>query len=273
MTQEPSTVEQAVARALRDNLGTLQNTARELEQAVADLVSACASSRPTNALPPLVRAQTSAASLAAALEVLSRFVATSLAPRRLPAEEAVMRAVAAAAPAREETAEAMEEMTAEGAPVAVEQPGVGVVTPPPAEVAAQPEVTPPAEEEVVAAPARAVAAAAPAPAPPVEEVFDVSKLPAEEQEMHRRANRVAKVSMQDIKMLKPDAVKQGRENRDICIRVRDDLDKARKEYDRRFRPILKHPVDYFYHWAVEILANGDAEALGEYPYPSPVIRR
>jgi hypothetical protein len=50
------------------------------------------------------------------------------------------------------------------------------------------------------------------------------------------------------------------------------MDKARKEYDRRFKTIQDHPVDYFHDWMVEILAEGDPEALGEYPYPSPVLR-
>ena len=103
--------------------------------------------------------------------------------------------------------------------------------------------------------------------------FDVSNLPVEEQELHRRANRVAKVSMQDIKMLRPEQVRLGREHKDLCVRLRDEIEKAHKEYSRRFRPILDHPMDYFYHWMVEILADGDPEALGEYPYSSPVLRR
>src|SRR5438094_3505836 len=78
MAQEPNAVEQAIARALRDNLEHIQRTSDELHHAVNDVVSACASNRPANALPPLLRAQTSAASLAAALEVLSRFVAMSM---------------------------------------------------------------------------------------------------------------------------------------------------------------------------------------------------
>src|SRR5499425_576106 len=78
MAQEPTAVEQAIARALRENLERIQRTSDELHHAVNDIVSACASNRPTNALPPLLRAQTSAASLTAALEVLSRFVAMSL---------------------------------------------------------------------------------------------------------------------------------------------------------------------------------------------------
>jgi len=119
--------------------------------------------------------------------------------------------------------------------------------------------------------------AAPPPAEEVveevsEEAFDLGSLPREEQELHRRANRVAKVAMQDIKLLQPKEVRLGREHKDICVRLRVDIDKARKEYDRRFRAIQDHPVDYFYDWMVEILADGDPQALGEYPYPSPVLR-
>src|SRR5260370_36013298 len=66
MAQEPSAAEQAIGRALRDNLERIQRTSDELHHAVSDVVSACASNRPTNALPPLLRAQTSPASLAAA---------------------------------------------------------------------------------------------------------------------------------------------------------------------------------------------------------------
>jgi len=73
--------------------------------------------------------------------------------------------------------------------------------------------------------------------------------------------------MQDIKLLRPNDVQLGREHKDICERLRSDLDKARKEYDRRFRAIQDHPVDYFRRWMVDILAEGNVEALGEYPYP------
>ena len=91
-------------------------------------------------------------------------------------------------------------------------------------------------------------------------------VPADAEFDHRRANRVAKVSMQDIKMLRPEQVRLGREHKDICIRLKDDIEKAHREYDRRFKPIMDHPVDYFYRWLVEILAEGDASALGDYPY-------
>ena len=83
MAADPNSVEQAVSRTLRDNLEKIQRTADELHQAVNDMVAACASSRASNALPSMLRAQTSAASLSATLEVLSRFVTSALqsAPR------------------------------------------------------------------------------------------------------------------------------------------------------------------------------------------------
>lgn len=63
-----------------------------------------------------------------------------------------------------------------------------------------------------------------------------------------------------------------REHNDICDRLHSEIDKARKEYDHRFRAIQDHPVDYFHRWMVEILAGGNIEALCEYPYPSPALR-
>jgi len=258
--QEPTAVEQAIARALRDNLERLQRAAEEMHHAVNDVVSACASNRPTNALPPLLRAQTAAASLNASLEVLSRFVTVALQPaQRSPFDAEIARlsaAVAVEAPA--------------SAPEPV-RPSPSVPKP----LAAAPAAPAPsrAPAPVVEAPtAHSTVEFEPAPLPVVEEApetaadFDVNHLSAEEQELHRRANRVAKVSMQDIKMLRPEQVRLGRENKDICIRLKDDIEKAHREYDRRFKPIMDHPVDYFYKWLVEILAEGDASALGEYPY-------
>jgi hypothetical protein len=248
-------LEDAVSRALRDNLAPLQRTADELHQAYADLVASCSSSRPTNALPAMLRAQTAASALAAGLSVLSNFVAVALNPRdgNGAGEAAETRASETqAAVAEPEPAPATPEASATAEPESESAEELPLV---PVEAEAPVEVAAPAPAKTKAAPA-----------------FDVASLSSEVQELHRRANRVAKVAMQDIKLLRPNDVRLGRENKDICNRLRSDLDKARKEYDRRFRAILDHPVDYFHRWLVEILAEGDNEALGEYPYPSPVLR-
>lgn len=387
MTQRPQPSEQAlenaVSRALRDNLIPLQRTADELQQAYSDLVAACSSSRPSNALPAMLRAQTAASSLAAGLSVLSNFLAVAFNPNQQhgwdaqPAPSPVAVAAASAAEIAEteapaaapvpqsyvESADVRDEVPIEvpyeshaEAPVEVRDEAreevrddvhaeeirdVYPVAPPeshvelreevPAETHAEvapeaaimhaPDVPPEfddsaarqpqeqpvldstpilAAEEIVydAAPpppspdlripespfpARSVeeaieaslqfSNAAPSPpASPESPAFDISTLPPDLQDLHRRANRVAKVAMQDIKLLRPKDVRLGRENKDICQRLRSDLDKARKEYDRRCHAILDHPVDYFHRWMVEILAEGDEESLGEYPYPSPVLR-
>lgn len=217
-------LDDAVSRALRENLAPLQSTTDDFDKAFADFVAACSSSRPSNALPALLRAQTAAAALAAGLAALSNFVTFALKPRSHGAPHDVPGA-------------AIEASTAETSEPAL------------------------VEESI-----------APAPASVAPREFKVAALSADLQELHRRANRVAKVTMQDIKLLRPKDVQLGRENKDVCQRLRSDLDKARKEYDRRFRAIQDHPVDYFHDWMVEILGEGDSEALGEYPYPSPVLR-
>jgi len=245
MSNEPNAVEQAVIRALRDTLERLKLNSDELHHAVSDVIAACSSNRPANALPPLLRAQTAAASLTAALEVLSRFITTTLQPgTRSPIEAEISRLTAAVA------VEAPMAPPAPVRPVAVPQP-----------MAATPAARPAAP-----APVAIPHIPEPEPEPELEPEFDVNRLTPEETELHRRANRVAKVSMQDIKMLRPEQVRLGRENKDLCLRLKDDIEKAHREYDRRFKPIMDHPVDYFYRWMVEILAEGDAAALGEYPY-------
>jgi hypothetical protein len=269
MAQEPNVtnpLEQIVSRALRDNLERIQRTSDELHQAVADVVAACSSAKPTNALPPMLRAQTSAASLGAGLEVLSRFIAVTLQPGPRTPFEADIARLAGSAAVLETTPTAHEPAAtaAKGSkPAAAHKPA-----PPP------PVVEEIAEPETVAAESLEIEAA-PVAAGESEEAagFSVDRLSPEEQELHRRANRVAKVSMQDIKMLHPDKVKLGRQHKDLCNRLRDDIEKAHREYDRRFKPIMDHPVDYFYRWMVEILAEGDANALGEYPYATTGTRQ
>jgi hypothetical protein len=268
MTQDPNppnSMEQAVSRALRENLERLKRSSDELHQAVGDVVAACSSSKPTNAIPSMLRAQTAAASLSAVLDVLSRFVAIALQPGQRSPYEAEMARLAGIAVA-EQPATPQRPQPSIPVPMAPKAQRAPVAPPPLLEPEPELElVTEPLPEENELDIAAEAADAATAQAE-YEGEFDVNRLSPEEQELHRRANRVAKVSMQDIKMLRPEQVRLGREKKDLCIRLKDDIEKAHREYDRRFKPIMDHPVDYFYRWMVEILADGDPHALGEYPY-------
>jgi hypothetical protein len=410
MPADPSNVERAVSRTLRDSLERMQRTAKELDQAVSDFVAACASNRPANALPSMMRAQTASASLSATLEVLSRFVTSSLqpadravaepleetktvaaqvdvlpetvglAPAQANAAESVTAEIPAAAheahevfaagpqaiewPTAPESTEWSEAHESHDAPVQAEpfepelppaemrepesqeielQGAESLALEPPPDPALEPIIESALSENVSAMPdAIEPLASWSAPEQPTEPVaaeaaagefaadgiveeaelaaevdeataieeskiieqaiaggiaklselqmaepvgvaqavelsdapgFDVALLSEDERELHRRASRVAKVSMQDIKLLQPQQVIVGRENKDLCIRLHEEIERAHKEYGRRFKPIMSHPVDYFYDWMVEILAAGDPSALGEYPYQTPALRR
>jgi uncharacterized damage-inducible protein DinB len=313
MAVDPNGIEQAVSRTLRDNLEKIQRTVDELHQSVNDLVSACASSRPSNALPSMIRAQTTAASLTSTLDILSRLVTGAMqssfrpqyepepvyvpsihppippapfeqpepAALHLKAESPWGLPAPSIEPAAEPPAFSAADLTAKSDfPPVVEMPPMAEFAPSmepvflsePVQVFAVEHVAEPiAEIEAEAEPPAAFAEPPASELAEAEPKFNLDSLLPEEQELHRRAYRVAKVSMQDIKMLRPEDVRVGRENKDLCIRLRDDIEKAHKEYDRRFQSIQSHPVDYFYDWMVEILGGGDAQTLGEYPYPSPVM--
>ena len=312
MTRGSQDVEKAVSRTLRETLNTLQRTAEDLNQALNDLIAACGSTRSTNALPPILRAHTAAASLAASLEVLSRFVASSASSPAVgglseeddasptPAGVSSRQEIPATPAKRGRTAAPPISAAPDAATVPNMSEDLSPVQEPAVEDLATAEVEPQIDstsaqtfgrggasdlaeqhsasfrefsQEISAGPAGQAAINPIEELPAASASFDISTLQPEEQDLHRRANRVAKVSMQDIKMLRPNEVRLGREHKDICLRLRDDIEKAHKEYDRRFQSILVHPVDYFYDWMVEILGEGDPAALGEYPYPSPVLRR
>jgi len=311
MTPDSSSMDQAVSRAIRSNLESLQRQSEELHQAVADLISACGSSRPANALSATLRAQSAAAALGASLEVLGRFIASvGQSPRRgddySPREMETVREIpvpaptplpmsVVSAPISEPTpiSEAADISSAENnfsapppttidgskydsAPVGavvedeevseVEEPSLPQQEFPVQESTVHESIEESLPETVAEIPSNGASTTDTA-------AFDVASLPQDQQEMHRRANRVAKVSMQDIQLLKPKQVQEGREQHDICIRLKDEIGKARKEYERRFQPILGHGVDYFYHWMVEVLGKGDPETLGEYPYSSQPVQQ
>src|SRR6202000_3413580 len=145
-SNSPSAIEQLVSRALRDNLERIQRTSDELHQAVSDVVAACGSTKPANALPPMLRAQTSAASLSAALEVLTRFVAVSLQPGpRSPFEAEISKIASSLAtpPAPEAAPAPVAPKASAPAPAAAEH----IAPPPPPPVVAEPVAAAPVIEQ------------------------------------------------------------------------------------------------------------------------------
>ena len=119
-----------------------------------------------------------------------------------------------------------------------------------------------AETAVAASPPVEAAPAAPA-------VVEVESLPEELKELHKKAKRFAKVTVQDLAMYKKNEIAKGLENRDLYKRLKDEIDRSKVTYDKRFEKIAEHNIDYLYDEIVRVLTKDDPGALGDYPYPTP----
>jgi hypothetical protein len=121
----------------------------------------------------------------------------------------------------------------------------------------------PASDLVTIAPA---AAREPAPAPkPTWE-----SLPLEEQQIHLRAQRFARVQVAEMRLFDADAVQAGRSRRDIYGHVRERIDAARKSFHEQFFATCPSMVDYLHLEVVRTLANDDSDLLGK-DYPGPLV--
>lgn len=120
--------------------------------------------------------------------------------------------------------------------------------PPPAPVAAQPE--PPA-----AVPAPPKAAAAPAGS-------DISDLSPEDQEVHKKAKRFAKLLVDEIRLYNKAKVDEGRQNKDIYERLQEDIDKSRSTYEKRYSSTAAGSANYFTAEVIRILADNDVSLMG-----------
>ena len=102
-----------------------------------------------------------------------------------------------------------------------------------------------------AAPARAAATAAPA-----------APLTPELQKAHEDAKRFARLVVSEIKLYNETKVNEGRRQKDLYERLKEDIERGRQMYGERVAPAIRDSTNYFYDELVRILAGGDAGALG-----------
>jgi len=141
---------------------------------------------------------------------------------------------------------------------------------------AMPELAPRPANGDSAAPASAAAslasatAASPAPVAfaPKEEIAP-SPAPSSgaaanggDDELHRKARRFAKLLVDEIKLYNQAKVAEGKLNHDLYDRLRDDIDKSRATYDRRYAQSAVAGADYFVQELVRNLADGNPALLG-----------
>jgi len=103
-------------------------------------------------------------------------------------------------------------------------------------------------------PQQAAAAAAPVPA---------AAAPAtEEDELHKKARRFAKLLVEEIKLYNQPRVVEGKHKRDLYDRLREDIEKSRMTYQKRYGETPVAAADYFNQELIRVLADNDVSLMG-----------
>ncbi|MGQ9494869.1 MAG: hypothetical protein ACUVRY_01185 [Thermoanaerobaculaceae bacterium] len=84
----------------------------------------------------------------------------------------------------------------------------------------------------------------------------------EEQRKHEEAKRFARLLVSEIRLYNEQAVQEGKANRDLYARLKEDIDRSREMYEQRIPAEVRSVSDYFYEELVRTLADGDPDALG-----------
>lgn len=84
----------------------------------------------------------------------------------------------------------------------------------------------------------------------------------EDAKKHDEARRFARLLVSEIKLYNESKVEQGRRNKDLYERLKEDIDRSRQMYDERITEDVRKVSNYFYDELVRILADGSAESLG-----------
>jgi hypothetical protein len=113
-------------------------------------------------------------------------------------------------------------------------------------------------------PPMAAAAAAPASSAPATPAGgpDLNGLSAEDQEVHKKARRFAKLLVDEIKLYNQKKVDEGKKNHDLYTRLKEDIDKSRQTYEKRWGGSAAGSANYFQAELVRILADNDATLMG-----------
>lgn len=117
---------------------------------------------------------------------------------------------------------------------------------------AEPE---PAQELVEVARAGAAAASAPATDP-------FAGLSAEDADTHRKAQRFARLLVDEIKLYNQAKVAEGRRNKDLYDRLKEDIEKSRATFQKRYGSTAAASGDYFQKEVVRSLAEDDLSVMG-----------
>ena len=81
-------------------------------------------------------------------------------------------------------------------------------------------------------------------------------------EIHRKAQRFARLLMDDIKLYNQAKVSEGRKHKDLYDRLKEDIEKSRATYFKRYGNTAAGAADYFNQELIRSLAEDDVSLLG-----------
>jgi hypothetical protein len=191
---------------------------------------------------------------AAALELLVAATSAWLEVASLR-KQAVKEGAAESAPTEKFDAPPVQTVSSFSDPFAAHAPK-HVVAEVPVEEPAMAEAT----AEIVSAPAATTAAAAAAAAAPATDAF--AHMSAEDADVHRKAQRFARLLMDEIKLYNQAKVAEGRKNKDLYDRLKEDIDKSRSTYHKRYGNTAAANADYLTNELIRSLAEDDVSLLG-----------
>jgi hypothetical protein len=84
----------------------------------------------------------------------------------------------------------------------------------------------------------------------------------EDGEVHRKAQRFARLLMDEIKLYNQAKVAEGRKHRDLYDRLKEDIEKSRVTYQKRYGNTAAAGADYFNQELIRSLAEDDVSLLG-----------
>lgn len=104
--------------------------------------------------------------------------------------------------------------------------------------------------------------AAPAPPAPVAAEADAAAMATPEDDAHKKARRFAKLLVDEIKLYNQSKVTEGKQNHDLYDRLREDIEKSRAAYDKKFSGTPASSANYFTQELIRVLADNDVTLMG-----------
>jgi len=103
-----------------------------------------------------------------------------------------------------------------------------------------------------------VSQANPAPS----ETAPLAGISSEDQDVHRKAQRFARLLVDEIKLYNQAKVAEGCKNKDLYDRLKDTIDKSRITYQKRYGSTVAASSNYFHHEIIRSLAEDDLSIMG-----------